>query len=292
MINVDTTNILPEAQAGKKFPAWLEKMQKAGPPISTTVKGLDNVLGGFRGVTIIGGAPSCGKTGFVIQVAQQYAKEGGPVIFLSYEQGPGGFFSRLFQRETGREIKDMIDILQGENGEEIAAKLKEEINQMKTLRLFGLPAKGEEEQQIKAVKDAIKTMQEATKKTALLVVDSLHYVPLGKDSAGLDGKRAIDAALKIFTKIEQATGAAVVLISHQTKTEVSSGNSGLMAFSGSATISYASDIAIQLQRKKTDKKEIDVLEPGLNISVPKNRFGATDTEGFEVPYNLQKQIIG
>jgi KaiC/GvpD/RAD55 family RecA-like ATPase len=286
MINVDTTNILPEAQAGKKFPAWLEKMQKAGPPISTTVKGLDNVLGGFRGVTIIGGAPSCGKTGFVIQVAQQYAKEGGPVIFLSYEQGPGGFFSRLFQRETGREIKDMIDILQGENGEEIAAKLKEEINQMKTLRLFGLPAKGEEEQQIKAVKDAIKTMQEATKKTALLVVDSLHYVPLGKDSAGLDGKRAIDAALEMFTGIEQATGAAVLMISHQTKVEAKKGSAGLMDFSGSATISFACDIAMIISETEPLKDS-----PAVLISIPKNRFGrkAEGKKAVTVKYNKSFQ---
>lgn len=287
MIQVET-NIQPENKLTGdlgKFKSWLEKVKKAGPPISTTIKGLDNVIGGFRGVTVIGGAPGCGKTGITIQVAQQYAKEGGPVVFLSYEQGPGGFFSRIFQRETGRETKDLIAIIQGEEGEKIAAQLESEISQMTNLLLFGLPDEGEEENQIKEIKEAIVAMQEATGKTALLVVDSLHYVPLGAASAGLDGKRAIDAALKIFTKIEQETGAAVLLISHQTKEEAKKGSDGQMAFSGSATITYACDIAILMNETEPTEKGHAVI-----VSIPKNRLGRKAKGKHAVTVNYNKMF--
>lgn len=279
-------------RAGAIFPDWLEDMQRARPLISTTIKGLDNILGGLHGLAILGGGPGSGKTGLAVQIAQEYGKQGGPVIFLSYEQGPSGFFSRIMQRELGVSPKDQFATLQGSDSAAAVQSLKEAVKDLTNVLVYGLPSEGKGEDW-QGITKTVKALQDDTGKACLVVVDSLHYVPLGDTGAALDGKRAIDKALSYLTELQQATGAAILAIAHQTKGEINAKDSGLMAFSGSATITYAADVALQITRATDDDEKPILAGDGVlvKISVPKNRLGAMATEGIEAAYNLQNQTF-
>lgn len=280
---IDIENPIQEGRrATDLLSKFIEEMQRPLDPISTSVKSIDKYIGGFAGLVIIGGGPGTGKTALAIQAAIHYAKKGGPVVYLAYEQGPEGFFHRLLQRLSTKSTIEHRELIQGSQGESYISKLQKEVEAMPYLHLKGLPPEEEGMNPDKLLQE-IESLQEITGKRALVVVDSLHYTPLeGADM--LDGKRYIDKALRSFSKIQQATKAAVVCIAHQTKAEVKDKDSGLMSFSGSGTIAYAADVAIQLKR--------NMEEGGLDFFIPKNRFGQTSTDPATISYNLSQQTIG
>lgn len=286
---IDIENPLPEGQrAPALLGGFLEEMRAKIDPISTTIRNVDSVTGGLAGLVVIGGGPGSGKTALAIQAAQNYAKEGGPVIYLAYEQGPAGFFHRIFQRISSKPTHKHREIIQSEERQTYVAELEKEINLMPYLQLEGLPAggKGLDPEELKK---NIAALQEVAGKRALVVVDSLHYTPLGLDSDRLDGKRYIDKSLRIFSELQQATKATVVCIAHQTKAEARDKDTGLMSFSGSGTIAYASDIAIQLVRNDNPADG----SGWLDITIPKNRFGEVRiTDPVRASYNLHNQTIG
>lgn len=276
-IDSDGKEVLSDHAGKTLINGWVEEMQKDLQPISTTIKGLDDVLGGLWGMSVIGGGPATGKTALCVQIAEHYAIQGGPVIYLAFEQGPSGFFSRLYQRFTGVSTKDQREHIRKDKG--TVKAFRDHIANMPNLRVLGLP-KGGDPMHWNELQLAASTMQEATKKKALIVVDSLHYTPLGPENDNLDGKRAINKALQIFTGMHQDTGATIAMIAHQTKAEVKGKEKDLMSYSGSATIGYAVDIAIQLTVDEQKNRE---------ISIPKNRGGSPLTRGLDIDYDLNFQ---
>lgn len=295
----------PEEKAQQHLAEWLAYMKKARPAISTTIPELDEILGGLFGLVVMGGGPGTGKTALAIQIAETYATQGGPVVYLSYEQGKWGFFARVMQRALGIAPKDQAKGLQGAEGEAYAQQLQARLGQMPNLLLAELPkTKDNRRPEIdpKEIAQRVVGLQATTGKTCLVVVDSLHYTPLGEAAAGMDGKRAIDTALHIFTQLQQFTKCTVLAIAHQTKGEVNARDNGLMSFSGSGTIAYAADITLQLTRawgKDENGQKLPTPPEGplgeqadwLKVAVPKSRMGIT-SEGIDVLYNLGKQIIG
>jgi len=306
---------IPQAETAQAMlGGWLADLEKSGPMISTTLAALNQDIGGLAGLVVMGGGPGTGKTAFAVQIALEHTKGGGPCVYLGFEEGPGGFFSKLMQRETGIPRKDQAQAIQGKLGAALADeydnpkpdgiqdKLKEAIEARQNLILRGLPKpQGDLEEAAPAGLDLpelaslVQNLQRDTKKPCLVVVDSLHYTPLGAQGAGLDGKRAIDAALHLFTALQQRTGACVLMIAHQTKAEAKAKDGGLMAFSGSATIAYAVDMAIQLQRSTDQNGEDEIPDEkgrvGLEIRVPKNRMGAILPIPIKVNFNLHTQTL-
>jgi replicative DNA helicase len=279
------------------FPAWLEKMRTAGAAVDTTIPALNRAIGGLAGLVIMGGPPGCGKTALAVQIAIGHAKQGGGVIYCGYEEGPAGFFSKLMQRETGISRKDQATALREgwnrDSGADVARAVEGEIQALgNRLQIFGLPPAGEGIDR-EAIQEGAQVFRHTTGLPALVVVDSLHYTPLPGGAA--TDKGAIDAALRTWSEIQQATGATVLMIGHQTKAEARGADSGLMAFSGSATIAYAVDMAIQLQRKKDETGKDEIPDAGgrvtLEISVPKNRMGGVYTRPIETSFHLFTQKI-
>lgn len=283
--------------AANLFPAWLEKMRKAGPAVDTTITALNRVIGGLSGLVIMGGPPGCGKTALAVQIAISHAKQGGGVIYCGFEEGPAGFFSKLMQRETGISRKDQATALkEGWNkgsAADVSRAVEGEIKALADrLHIYGLPPAGQGIDR-KAIQEGAEVFAATTGLPALVVVDSLHYTPL--PGGAMTDKGAIDAALRAWSEIQQATGATVLLIGHQTKAEARGADNGLMAFSGSATIAYAVDMAIQLQRKKDETGKDEIPDAGgrvtLEISVPKNRTGGVYLRPIETAFHLFTQKI-
>lgn len=279
---------LQAISAGAAASKFLQEMTTPVQKISSSIQSVDNITGGISGFTVIGGGPGTGKTAFCVQVAYNYTITNGPCLFLSYEQGSRGFFHRLVQRKTGRETHTHPEYFQHKiDGLENAESFQKEMEALQNLYVMDLP-NDEEGINSAAIIDIIDHLQNQTGKRVLLVVDSLHYTPLA-DSDHLDGKRLIDKALKVFTRIQQKTGAAVVCIAHQTKSEVKEKEGGLMNFSGSAMISYACDVAIQLQRAEPGTDQTG--RGNLLCRIVKNRFGRTTNEPIRLYFNLTNQKI-
>jgi replicative DNA helicase len=274
-----TVEINEQNQLKNLIPAWIETT--AAREYVPTGTGIDAITGGLAGLTILGGGPGTGKTALAVQIAENYALQGGAVVYLSYEMGVSGFVTRVFQRLTGISAKDQQrELNRNPESRETLARFAEKVPY---LLVEGLPGAGVAINEGNTLTDQLKRLTAATGKTVLLVVDSLHYVPLGAGGA-MDGKRAIDLALSRITHIQQETGAAVVAISHQTKTEAAAGESGVMSFSGSAMIAYAADICLIIRKPDTEKGEAYT-----RIEVTKNRFGHTD--GVDTDYNRETQIF-
>lgn len=293
---------------------WLADLEKSGPMIDTTLAALNQGIGGLGGLVVMGGPPGCGKTALAVQIALGHTKGGGPCVYLGFEEGPRGFFSKLMQRETGISRKDQAQAIQGKLGaaladeygsptpDSIKGAMDAAIEARQNLILRGLPKREKDPQAAPAGLDMqeliglVNDLQSDTGKPCLVVVDSLHYTPLGAQGAGLDGKRAVDMALHMFTELQQETGACVLMIGHQTKAEAKAKDGSLMAFSGSGTIAYAVDMAIQLQRATDESGQDHIPDEkgnvGLEIRVPKNRLGAAFSAPIITTFNLHKQTLG
>lgn len=71
-------------------------------PISTGFSNVDNLLQGglYNGLYIIGARPSIGKTSFVLQIADQIARQGIDVIFVSLEMSKKELIAKSISRLT------------------------------------------------------------------------------------------------------------------------------------------------------------------------------------------------
>jgi predicted ATP-dependent serine protease len=281
VIKTELTEIMKTQSGATLLPAWIEEMKKDIYPISTTIPAIDNKIGGILGLCVVGGGPGTGKTAFAVQVAENYALQGGPVFYLSFEMGRAGFIGRIFQRVTGLGAKDHRQEIK--RNQDAINELQSKFDKMVNLRILELPGINKEFN-FEELKEACKVAYEATGLQPLIVVDSLHYTPLPVEYNSLDGKRKIDKSLEIFTDIHQGSGANILMIAHQTKGEIKAGDSSEISFAGSVTIGYAVDIAILLERDDNGEKN-------LIVKIVKNRWGQKVPGGESVEYNLQKQII-
>ena len=266
---------------------YYAQMGTQGDGLKTYFEPFDKALEGLRGIVIIGGEPGSGKTALAMQIAFDTASDpdGPPVLIYSFEMPKVQLVTRLFQRAGQIRYRAMqqnqdklldFDLKRFRKAQETIQQAAGRIIIRETKDFFsekqtggGIGADFDFGEQIRQVQ----LLTETYGKPPLIVIDSLHEVPVEVKSSEL--KQKIDYIMLNLRNMCDQTGATFIVISHQSRSGQKDG--GLNSFLGSAGIEYTVDmactIAIPITKDDNNKEVRDPENPERELIFYKNRYG-------------------
>lgn len=283
-------------------------------PIATGFPGLDTMLnGGFDPGTmsIIVAEPGTGKTALVMQISENMAKAGQPVMVFNLEMGEDQMIARSLSRLTAEiagTVKDRygntIDpgefgavsgkavlysnqwgLLKQKQRENIALAMNRFSEYAENLYIVTDPIT-----QYEQIISAVKVFKGQTGKTPVVVVDYLQLLfSDGKTSAVYSAK---DIILGLKQRIAREMQTAVIMISATGRDKAKRGKMDLQSAFGSSFIEYSADY--QLGLEKIDPEELVYKnEKPLLLSLVKGRMNKPHSvQGFlfNGAYSLCREI--
>jgi len=280
--------------------------------IKTGLVGLDKITLGLRGLIVLAGKAGQGKTTLALQLAFDACELGTPIIFYSLEMPRQAIFTKIINRLAEVRYSDIL--LKGRNyldetsketnllGEETDSSgyfTKDEITRLKEAktRLAEMSNKfyirsleaGEpiiDFTNLEREINLIKAEHKADK--VLVVIDQLQDFEIEdfKDQYDKEGK-----VIREFRKINERTGATLLLVSHKNKSEWNA--SEMTSVKGSVDLVYKPEIVIVLDSgdEKTSKDIDNALAvfdgavKKIDLVVVKNRYNKTGR--IELDFNAE-----
>jgi hypothetical protein len=251
----------PELQPmSQQMPGLLAEMLRTdAPSIPLKHPGLARLFGGGLRpgrMVAIGGPPGCGKTTLSLQVADDAAEAGVPVLFISHEMTVGQLMASSLSRLSGINGRRLQGQAIQPGTPEAAAlqKAAQHYQQQIAPRLFLLEGgthhtPGKLRAQVQQIR---RQLQLADDHAVLVVVDYLQLSP-----AGIDGEASLPEPLRVgavatgLKKLARTTGCTVWALASVTKQafdEAAAGErlgSGL--FADSARVLHTADTALGMQ---------------------------------------------
>lgn len=282
------------------------KNGRGGECIPTGFQELDEYLDGglYPGLYIMGAISSMGKTTLMLQMANNIAEQGRPVLYFSLEMSAEELTAKSLSRLS-------LEMCEGFEGAAQAARTfmnparyeTFNIHADKTIKaiyekvlaryaqismnFYIVPRSGE--MNIDTIKQIIKQFQEDTGRTPLIFVDYLQIIP-GKP--GLTDKQSTDKNVTDLKVLSAELDTVVFAISSFNRSNYNT-SATMAAFKESGGIEYSADVLLALQplgmgKGKTNEKEKnDPIEEykkaeqrDAGLVVLKNRNGKT---GSEIP---------
>lgn len=263
-------------------------------PISTGFSGLDTILnGGFDPGTmsIVVAEPGTGKTALVMQIAENMAKNGQPVIVFNLEMSEDQLIARSLSRLTAEivgVVKDRFDktIDPGDLGV-VSGKEALYSNQ------WGLMTQKKRENIVEAIGrfgdyagnlyivtdpiteygqiiEAVTAFKAQTGKTPVVIVDYLQLLFTdGRTSAVYSAK---DIILGLKQKIAREMQTAVIMISATGRDKAKRGKMDLQSAFGSSFIEYSADYQFGLEKVDPEELLYKTFEKPLVLSLAKGRM--------------------
>ncbi len=207
---------------------------------ATGLRRMDHALKGIRGINILGGQPKVGKSCFLTQLATEVAKRKIPVIYYDFENGRQKIYTRTLCR-LSRLPEEKLRV--EELDPETSGRLNRAFEQLgEILSYFRVVTDRKLSPDL--MRRQIEFLQHETRrKTALVVVDSLHKLPFKNLS---ERRTGIDEWLRHMEAIRDEQDVAFLVVS-----ELSRGEGGrysrkpdLGAFKESGDIEYSADNAM------------------------------------------------
>lgn len=270
--------------------------------IETGFKQLDEVSDGLQGLVLIGATPGVGKSAFAIQVGLEQAKQGRPVVYLSYEMPVKVVIWRMLANLSGLNMADIRRngrLYEDPKHEAHKPKFTEAIETLTSAFenftiLTGEDLKGEQDGQVfplppSALKPQIlPAKSKADGKQPLFIVDSLNVVRLpGQHRDNVSRIEAIIADLRELTG-EDAT---VIALSHINREGAKGGDPVLQGYKGSSGIEHEADLAIIMKNQDNGTDQEDGPERPIEFHVLKNRNGLTPSEPIKFSFNGATQTF-
>ena len=285
-------------------------------PVPTGLKSLDDALdGGFcRGVVVMGAISSLGKTTLMLQLADNIAEMGHPVLFVTVEQSAKELVSKSlcrFMRKEGYRVSD-TDVRgyrrttwSGDKNEAFAIacdKYSERVApRMKVLE-------GTEQPSVADIWAVADRMTEHDGVAPIVFIDYLQLLKPLNDR--LTDKQATDKNMTLLRQMARELKTTIVVISSLNRASYS-GVIDLDSFKESGAIEYGSDILMGLQpdnmverindraQKQSKESRVDELIKGtkrsdpreLEIVILKNRFGRTPHNGVTVTMDARCSAV-
>ena len=283
--HAETTGIIRshknEAEASVGFLDTLNARRSDGRDwlgLDSGFRHLNEVLNGLPdGVIILAGAPSCGKTTLVKQIADHVAEvEKVPVLFYSYEQSAEELRIKSLSRLS------MVDSRHIWKGRSADAEWKEVEKAAEDYLQGPGPyltiIEGDRKDTVEAIRAAaLIAKRKAGDKRVLLVLDYLQIIPSGKDAPDALRER-IDWNLTELRRLSRDLKSPVLVVSSENR-DAYKGNPkpSLAALKESGGIEYSADGVICLWRDKGESerltKDFDRLTVRVEAHVLKNRNG-------------------
>lgn len=285
--------------------------------IKTGYKQLDKILDGglYAGLYIIGAISSLGKTSFVLQLAEQIAKQEHQVLFFSLEMSKTELIARSISRITYQTTniinypKSTREILRFSNYQNYSDA--EQVHIFNSISKYedyagninivdGMGNIGTE-----IIRQKIKDYIYFTGKAPVIFIDYLQLLnqPMNIEYS-LTDKQIIDKNIVELKRISRDYNIPVVAISSFNRDNYKR-TAGMQSFKESGAIEYSSDILISLEYKALEEKEekkdiLDIVkeeykEKGYNeilLKVIKNRNGIKDNVIYKTngKYNIFEEV--
>lgn len=268
----------------RQLDQFFADMKKASelPPVSTGFKELDKVLDGglYTGLYFIGAISSLGKTTFLLQMADQVAKQQRDVLIFSLEMSRYQIMSKTLSRLTYEisraEERDYYPISDGRGYKVWNARTSRQITDMRrydgytdysgqvhkpysdyqkelikrasdTYRQFAdhiYIHEGVGDIGVDEIREAVDVHTQATGHAPIVVLDYLQILTPSNDRAS--DKQNTDKAVVELKRISRDYDTPVMAISSLNRENYSKGIS-MLAFKESGAIEYSSDVLIGLQ---------------------------------------------
>lgn len=277
----------------------LESLENPREPIPTGIAALDAALeGGFRpGVVVLGAVSSLGKTTLMVQVADNMAEAGFPVLFVSIEQGAGEIVGKSITRLTAEEgarisgydltsgrRRDRWDDATREAFARACSRYREDIApNLLVSDAIGRPK----------VNDIRRVADMVTARCGRSPVVFIDYLQLLKsEDPRATEKQTADEAVTLLRQMASSLNTVVVVVSSLNRASYS-GIVSMDSFKESGGIEYGADVALGLepagiadkldatkesQRASFAKELVDQEKRKpmreLEIAILKNRNGA------------------
>lgn len=262
--------------------AYLRKRQ-ARKPLSVGLDGVDALLGGGLGpgLCVLGAVSSMGKTSLLLQWADEFARQGREVLFLTIEMNRFELLAKSLARCSGGKFTAR-EILAGAVDEQELLGLLAVYRQQTGDRVeFCEP----EEPLTPALLTRI--VDEAVEKnggTAPVIV--LDYLQLmAPEHPAATDKQNTDRAVQALKQLAKRYDTQVLCVSSFNR-EAYTGSATLAAYKQSGLVEYSADLLLALQYEKAADPGFDPMQAASNdrrslqLTVLKNRFG---TAGESVP---------
>lgn len=276
--------------------------QSKMPPVSTGFKGLDKLLDGgiYTGLYFIGAISSLGKTTFLLQIADEIAKQGRDVLIFSLEMSRYQIMSRTLSRltyeisdaennafyhisdgkgydvwnaRTSREITDYrrydgyTDVLgeyQKPYSDYQKELIKRAVEKYKTFADHIFIHEGVGDIGVDEIREAVKIHKKTKGIAPIVILDYLQI--LSPASEYSSDKQNTDKAVVKLKRLSRDYDIPVIAISSLNRENYNKGIS-MLAFKESGAIEYSSDVLIGLQfaaQRKADKENENVGENSKN----------------------------
>jgi len=283
------------------------------PAIPTGFVKLDKVLedGLYEGLYIVGALSSLGKTTFVLQIADQIAKNNkNDVLIFSLEMARTELMAKSISRLTFNLAKDRRDAKtnRGITAEHRHAGYSQEETDLirKSTDAYGDYSdpiyiwEGIGDIGVKQIQDHVKEYMK-TGRHPVVIIDYLQLLaPYEEKYIRCSDKQNMDRNLMELKILSRDSKIPVITVSSFNRSSYKTGAT-MEAFKESGSIEYSSDVLLGLQCKGQGGKDFDVDEAKKNdprqmeIKILKNRNGATgDIINYEYYplFNLFDEVIG
>lgn len=218
--------------------------------LSTGFESIDKLLNGGLpvGLSILGAIPGMGKTTFLLQIADEMAKNGHVVHYFAYEMSRVELVSKSLSRISYADEKikplttdEIIDSLQNSDEDEVNKTLIQYEKSAYTLFIHQCDHSVTFEELKKRVLET-KTRLQDDKKT-VIIVDYLQIMPMGGTKSE---KQHLDQLVPDFKRLSRDAEICVILISSLNRSNYYK-DLDFSSYKESGSIEYGADIISGLQ---------------------------------------------
>ncbi|MED4869805.1 MULTISPECIES: DnaB-like helicase C-terminal domain-containing protein [Geobacillus] len=241
----------------KKLPFFIRKVvENPQKMISTGIKQIDEVMGGgiTKGLYVLGGATSVGKTALLLQMADQMLRNGVCVIYVSMEMGADEIIARSIVRNAFQENGEMYnvqDILTGKiNKEEVLMYLEQYKGYTKHFYIVESSANSD----VSSIRNVVRQLARLHERVVLMV-DYLQIM-LPPEGKTLSDKQLVDYNVTNLKKISRDFHIPVIAISSFNRSNYMQ-PVNFESFKESGGVEYSADVVCGLQFSGFSPKKID-----------------------------------
>lgn len=278
-------------------------------PISTGFQSLDCSLGGglYSNLIVIGAISSLGKTAFVLQIADQIAKNNHDVLFFALEMNVNELIARSISRESflwcGNERSpdevalstlDIFNGLKTDNKEKILSydyALSNYETYSKHIFII-TPSQNKDyaTNTTEGIKSFIEEHIRVMRQTPVIIIDYLQLLNITQKDKNISDKQIVDKNIIALKKISSDFDTPVIAVSSLNRASYNSKEIDFSAFKESGSIEYSCDTLIGLQfMDKSDINEAKQKEPrDIEAVILKQRNGPVGTKvsfSFHAKFN-------
>lgn len=272
----------------------------------TGFKAFDENLGGgiSPGLTVIGGEPGLGKSTFAMQIAENIAASGVPVLYFTCEMPAKWIAAKAISRYTfvaSKKAKSKASRTEEFLDEESYNKLKDDKKKLVKKAIdkvsenirnnFYIIERTAPEFSAKNISAITNEFIDKKHKTPVIFVDYLQILTADGEGRFLSDKQAVDSSINELTSLahQRENPVSVVLISSVSRRGYNK-ESDISALKESGGIEYSADVILGLQFSKiragkngfSRYKELSAEPRKMDIVFIKQRYGMN---GKNVPFN-------